>query len=37
MGNGETKHIVVALDESGEPKKGLTKAMPNCPAQKLHV
>ena len=27
MSNGEIKHIVVALDESGEPKKGLEKAI----------
>jgi len=27
MGSGEIKHIVIALDESGEPKKGLEKAI----------
>ena len=27
MSSGEIKHIVVALDESGEPKKGLEKAI----------
>ncbi len=26
MGSGEIKHIVIALDESGEPKKGMEKA-----------
>jgi len=27
MGSGEIKHIVIALDESGEPKKGMEKAI----------
>ncbi len=27
MGSGEIKHIVIALDESGEPKKGLEQAI----------
>ncbi len=27
MGGGEIKHILVALDESGEPKKGLEKTI----------
>jgi nucleotide-binding universal stress UspA family protein len=27
MGSGEIKHIVIALDDVGEPKKGLEKAI----------
>jgi nucleotide-binding universal stress UspA family protein len=27
MGSGEIKHIVIALDDAGEPKKGLEKAI----------
>jgi len=27
MSNGEIKHILVALDESGEPRKGMEKAI----------
>jgi len=27
MSNGETKHILVALDEAGEPRKGMEKAI----------
>ncbi len=27
MSNGETKHILVTLDETGEPRKGMEKAI----------
>jgi len=39
MGNGEIKHILVALDESGGPKKDWKKqfTLPNYPVQKLHA